>query len=69
MYSVKIKYTPQFLLEMNKESLELLLHEAKQKLLELKTDRAQRFGFAERPHLFKKVRKDIARIMTVLNFQ
>ena len=63
-YDTALKYTLEYL----RGCTELggLLRDAQQTLLDLETDKAQQFGFTKKPHLFSRVKKDIARIKTII---
>jgi ribosomal protein L29 len=65
-YEIDQKYQPEFLRDLSADRLRELIKEARAKFLELRESRAQRFGHVEKPHLFRKVRRDIARFKTVL---
>jgi len=63
VYKITTKYTAEFLREVTPLGLRALLLGARQKLLELRSDAG--IAGVRKPHLFKKVKKDIARIETV----
>ena len=64
MYDAAVKYTNEYLHGLPAEDLRQLGQEARAMRLAVETQKAQAFGYAERPHLFKKVRRDIARFET-----
>jgi len=66
-YDITIKYTPEYLRELSYEELNGFLTQMHQKLFELnqKSFRIGRTKDIPEPHLFKKVKKDIARILTI----
>ncbi len=63
-YDATLKYSPEYLRECDDEELAEMIQSAQQVQLDMRTLKAQRFGDAEKPHLFKKVRRDIARMRT-----
>lgn len=65
-YDIEIKYTPEFLQELEDRDIEELLYSAQVKFFELREQKSI-LRRVDRPHLFKKVKKDIARIKTVIN--
>ncbi len=68
-YDITLKYRPQFLREMQQEDLEELIVEAQERFWELRVQTSPhgRVKDVPKPDLFKKVKRDIARIKTVLN--
>lgn len=64
MYDVTNKYTAEFLRGMLPDDVLLLLQAAQKLLFELKSETS--FCPPEKPHLFGKIKKDIARIKTVM---
>ncbi len=66
MYDTIVDYTSEYLGEMTSEELKQLGQQARATRLALETNKAQAGGWAQRPHLFKKVRRDIARIETAM---
>lgn len=66
MYDVTVSFTNDYLRGLPTEGLKLLSKEARATQLTLRTQKAQAGGHTDRPHLFKKVRRDIARIETEL---
>ncbi len=68
IYDIDVKYTAEFMRESGMDSLEELLITAQQRFLELRHQCSPhgRVKFAPKPHLFKKVKKDIARFKTIL---
>ena len=67
-YDITLKYTPEFLRGMIPDGLNELLDQAQQRHLELREQCSPhgRVKYVPKPHLFKKVKKDIARIKTIL---
>ena len=67
-YDSTLKYTSEFLRGFGRVEKQELLKQAKQHLLELREQSScgGRVRVASKPHLFKKVRRDIARIVTIL---
>lgn len=63
-YDVTIKYTNEYIRGLPTEDLKTLAEEARATKLALETVKAQAGGMVDRPHLFKRVRRDIARIKT-----
>ncbi len=68
IYDLLIKYTAEFLRDVLSGDLELLLKTAQEKYYELRvaSSGTGRVKFVENPDLWKKVRKDIARIKTII---
>ena len=66
MYDATVNYTNEYLRGLPAEDLRQLSQEARATQLALRTQKAQAFGFTNRPHLFGKVRRDIARIETAI---
>lgn len=71
MYDVKNKYTPAFLREMPPQELELLAGEAADSLFVLRHQascggHSRTSVITEQPHLRKKIKRDIARIKTII---
>lgn len=68
-YDITLKYKPQFLREMPGIALNKLLNQAQQRFYELRhqSSPSGRVKYVPRPHLWKKVKKDIARIKTILS--
>ena len=67
-YDITIKYTAEFLRGTVPEELSALLGQAQQRFFELRQQCSPhgRVKFVPKPHLFGKVKKDIARIKTIL---
>lgn len=67
-YDITLKYKPDYLRDMPGDMLNKLLNQAQQRFYELRCQCSPhgRVRFAESPHLWKKVKKDIAKIKTVL---
>jgi len=67
-YDISNKYKPEFLREMSPEDVEQLLDEAQQRYFELRHQSSPhgRVKHVPRPHLHKKVKRDIARFKTIL---
>lgn len=67
-YDITLRYKPQFLREMTPEDLSELLNQAQKRFFELRHQCSPhgRTKFVPRPDLFGKVKKDIARIKTVM---
>jgi ribosomal protein L29 len=67
-YDITLKYKPQFLREMTIDGLNKLLNQAEQRFYELRHQCSPhgRVKLVEKPHLWKKIKKDIARIKTIL---
>ena len=67
-YDITLKYTSQFLREMTWEALKTLLAQAQQRFYELRQQCSPhgRVKLVPQPHLWKKIKKDIARIKTIL---
>lgn len=67
LYDIEIKYTAEFLRGLADATLDQMLTEAQQRYLELRqqTSPHGHVKVAPRPHLFRKVRQDIARIKTI----
>ena len=62
-YDITLEYTPEFLRDMSDEDLGTLLNQAQQSFFELRVkDASERV----KPHQFGKVKRDIARIKTIL---
>lgn len=66
-YDITLKYKPQFLREMTREALNKLLNQAQQRFYELRQQCSPhgRVKLVPCPHLWKKIKKDIARIKTI----
>ncbi len=56
---------PDVFRQMSDEELKQKLEELRKKLYDLNFQRVT--GSVQKPHLFKEIRKDIARILTILN--
>lgn len=67
-YDITKKYTSEFLRGCTRGNLQKLLNFAQQRYFELREQSSPhgRVKFVEKPHLFGKVKKDIARIKTIL---
>ena len=67
-YDITLKYKAEFLREMDNEALNVLLDQAQRRFFELRTQCSPhgRVKYVPKPHLWGKVKKDIARIKTVL---
>lgn len=67
-YDITLKYKPQFLREMAIDGLSKLLNQAEQRFYELRHQCSPhgRVKFVEKPHLWKKIKKDIARMKTII---
>ena len=67
-YDITKKYSIEFLRDMNWEQLEKILNKAQFRFFELKqqTSPHGRVKYVPKPHLFGKVKKDIARIKTLI---
>lgn len=67
-YDITLKYNTEFLREMGKEALNELLNHAQRRFFELRTQCSPhgRVKHVPKPHLWGKVKKDIARIKTIL---
>lgn len=67
-YDITLKYKSEFLRGMPDVDLNKLLNQAQQRFYELRhqSSPSGRVKFVSRPHLWKKVKKDIARIKTIL---
>jgi len=63
-YDITLKYTAEFLREIPPKDLEKLLDSAQQKFFELR-GQCSAMGRADKPNLFKKIEKDIARMKTI----
>ncbi|MCM8773868.1 MAG: 50S ribosomal protein L29 [Candidatus Omnitrophica bacterium] len=50
---------------LNKEELLIRLKDLRKKLMELNFQKST--GNIEKPHLFKQIKRDIARILTIIN--
>lgn len=67
-YNIELKYSSEYLRGFNPVETRELLKQARQQLLELREQSScgGRVMVAQKPHLFKKVKRDIARIKTIL---
>jgi len=67
-YDLTLKYTPEYLREMPLEGLQKLLTQAQQNFFYLRCQSSPhgRVKHVFKPHLFGKVKKDIARIKTIM---
>jgi len=65
LYGIDYKYSGEVLRECTRQELLSMLHSAGRKKLELKTE--YQLTGKTKPHLMRKVRRDIARIKTVLH--
>jgi len=65
-YDIKMKYTFEFLRGLEDKELEEFLESAQRKLFELREQKSI-LRRADKPHLFGMIKKDIARVMTVIN--
>jgi len=63
-YGITMKYSAEYLQDLEQDDLEGLLKTAQKKFFELREQKSI-VGRIDKPHLFGKVKKDIARIMTV----
>lgn len=68
-YDIEKKYTAEYLRELSPEALLALAGKARQAFLDLRTQNSPhgRVKYVARPHLTKKVRRDIARMETIIN--
>lgn len=64
-YDPTLKYSAELLRDFTNDELTVLIEKAQQTLLDVKTNKAQTLGLVEKPHLFKKIRTDIARMKTI----
>ncbi len=53
--------------ELTREELLGRLNELKEELFQLRFEKAMAAGSMSNPHRFKEIRRDIARILTILN--
>jgi ribosomal protein L29 len=67
-YDITLKYKPDYLRGIPSDGLNKLLNQAQQRFYELRQQCSPhgRVKLVENPHLWKKVKKDIARIKTIL---
>jgi len=67
-YDIEMKYKSEFLREMTRQNLTDMLKKAQQRFYELRQQSSPhgQVKLVEKPHLFKKIRKDIARMKTIL---
>ncbi len=67
-YDITNKYTAEFLRDMTIEQLQKLLTSIQFKFLELReqTSPHGRVKYVPKPHLFGKIKKDIARTKTII---
>ncbi len=67
-YDITLKYTPELLRGFVRENLQKLLNQAQQRFYELRHQSSPhgRVKFIPKPHLWKKAKKDIARMKTIL---
>lgn len=67
-YDIELKYTPEFLRGFGRVEKQELLKQARQQALELREQSScgGRVIVVSKPHLLKKVKRDIARIKTIL---
>ncbi len=67
-YDITRKYTPEFLRGIVPDDLSILLNQAQQSFFDLRRQCSPhgRVKFVPKPDLFGKVKKDIARIKTIM---
>lgn len=65
-YNIEVKYTTEFLRDLRFEEFDELLETAQVRFFELREQKSI-LRRVDNPHLFGKVKKDIARILTVIN--
>jgi len=67
-YDIALKYRPEYLRDLAFEELGIMLDQAHKAHFELRSQSSQggRVKFPAFPDLFKKVKKDIARIKTII---
>ena len=67
-YDITLKYTPELLRGLPDDELKAFLQQAQHRALGLREQSSMggRVKVVPKPHLFKKVKKDIARIKTIL---
>lgn len=67
-YDITLKYRPEFLRGMPPEDLDRLLNQAQQRFFELRCQCSPhgRVKFVHHPDFFKKVKRGIARIKTII---
>ncbi len=67
-YDITLKYKPDYLRGIPRDGLNKLLNQAQQRFYELRHQCSPhgRVKLVLHPHLWKKVKKDIARIKTIL---
>lgn len=67
-YDLSLQYTPEFLRGVPLEELRDLLTDVQKRHYELRvqTSLHGRVKYVKRPHWFKKIKKDIARIKTII---
>ena len=65
-YDIEIKYTAEFLRGLEQDELEELLNTARMKSFEFREQKSI-LNTASKPHFFGKMKKDIARIKTIMN--
>lgn len=67
-YDITLKLKPEFLRDMTQEGLDELLNQAQKRFYELRCQCSPhgRTKFVPHSDLFKKVKKDIARIKTIM---
>lgn len=67
-YDISLKYSPELLRGYGRLELENFQRQARKKLFALKEQSSMggRVMVVPKPHLFKKVKRDIARIKTIL---
>ena len=70
-YDITLKYRPELLRGMKRDGLNKLLNQAQQRFYELRRQCSPhgRVKLVPKPHLWKKIKKDIARIKTVLAYK
>lgn len=68
VYDINLKYNPELLRELRREELKEMLSVAQARHLDLRHQSSPhgRVKLVRWPHLHKKIKKDIARIKTIL---
>ncbi len=69
VYDITLKYSPEYLRDRSLQELEKLLSSAQQRFFELRCQSSPhgRVKYVRNPDLFGKVKKDIARIKTIMS--
>lgn len=67
-YDITLKYTPELLRGFTNQNLQKLLNQVQQRYYELRRQSSPhgRVKHVQKPHLFGKIKRDIARIKTIL---